>query len=787
MKQVIPLLFSLLLIGWISPLVAQNRITLSGTITNEESGETMIGASVTIPSLSLGAYTNEYGFYSLTIPKGQDSVEVNYNFAGFEKRSFTLFPNQDQRIDIELSTTSLDEVVISAESREEQLKSTQMSVERISITEAKKIPALFGEVDIIKTLQLKPGISSGSEGSSGIFVRGGGPDQNLVLLDNTVLYNPSHLFGFFSTFNADAVKDVQVYKAGFPGQYGGRLSSVIDVKMKEGNRKKFSAAGGLGLIASRLTLEGPLFTDKVSYMVSGRRTYVDIFTRALNEGNSDNENWVDIPDYFFYDFNAKVNWQVSDKDQIYLSGYIGRDRFNFDDESFDFNFNWGNSNATLRWNHFFSDRLFVNTSASFTEYEYVNDFSFDDGLFSVNLGSRIRDGGLRTDFTWIPSPQHTVRFGAQAIYHSFVVGRFNVGSSDSSFNFASGDDYFGTEVAVYIGDDFEVNERFKLNAGFRLSGFITDSTGYILPEPRISGRYTLSPKASLKASYARMAQYLHLVSNSGTSLPTDVWYPSTRNVRPQISDQVALGVTFALGEKWLLSNEVYYKWLYNQIDFKDGANLFVNDDLESEFVFGKGWSYGNEFYLERTQGRFTGWIGYTLSWSWRQFIGEDIPNNEVINLAINEGEAFHPRNDRRHDISIVGIYEFNRRFSLSAAWEYRTGNAYTYPRGIATYLGPDLLTGVENAQPNFGIIYGPRNADRIPAYHRLDLGLVIKFFPKWGESDLTISAYNTYNRRNVYFIQFEQQPIPPGNQLVNVATQVSLFPIIPSVTYNFKF
>ncbi|MEM9985416.1 MAG: TonB-dependent receptor [Bacteroidota bacterium] len=772
-------LLGLLLFSSIASLA--QPITLSGRITEEETGETLIGAAVTIPDLKIGTYTNDYGFFSLSLPAPDDSIALKVVYAGYQSLTLNILPTADQTLNLELVSATLDEVVIEAESFQEQLNSTQMSVSKISIQDAKKIPALFGEVDIIKTLQLKPGVSSGSEGSSGIFVRGGGADQNLVLLDENVVYNPSHLFGFFSTFNADAVKDVSLYKAGFPAEYGGRLSSVIDVKMKEGNRKKFSGTGGLGLIASRLTLEGPLFSDKASFIVSGRRTYVDVITRALNQALEDNENWVDIPDYFFYDFNAKVNYRVSDKDQIFLSGYFGRDRFSFDDDDFNAGFDWGNANATLRWNHFFSPRLFLNTTVGVTDYQYELSSTFD--IFTFNLGSRITDGVARADFTWVPNSQHTINFGASGIYHRFLVGGFDAGSSDSTFDLNSGELFFGTEWGAYISDDFEVNSRLKINAGVRLSGFINGGISYFNPEPRLAAKISLTPKSSLKFSYARMAQYLHLVASSGTTLPTDIWYPSTENVKPQISDQVAAGVTIALGEQWLLSNEVYYKWLQNQIDFKDGANLFVNENLEAEFVFGRGWAYGNEFYIEKTKGKLTGWIGYTLSWTWREFDGTQIAGSEVQNLPINDGEPFHPRNDRRHDISIVGVYEINRRLSVSSSWEYRTGNAVTFPRGIGVAFGPDFLGGGGNPSPNFVPIYGPRSADRLPAYHRLDLGLVIKFFPKWGESDLTISAYNAYNRRNVYFVRFSR----PEGEFRNIAEQVALFPVIPSVTYNFKF
>ncbi|MDX2282999.1 MAG: TonB-dependent receptor plug domain-containing protein [Bacteroidia bacterium] len=773
-------------------LQAQTSISVSGVIRNKESGETIIGASVAAPAQKRGVYSNEYGFYSLSLAYSQDSLELRISLPGFRTESRKVLPVKAVKLDVDLSVASLSEVVIEAEGVAQQVNSTQMSVERITMTEARKIPALFGEVDIIKTLQLKPGVTSGSEGSSGIFVRGGGPDQNLVLLDNTVVYNPSHLFGFFSTFNSDAVKDVKLYKGGFPAQYGGRLSSVIDVKMNEGNRKQFSGSGGLGLITSRLTLEGPLRLSRpedgrparASYIVSGRRTYVDVFTRLINEAQQDNENFNEIPDYFFYDFNAKVNYQLSDKDQLFLSGYFGRDKFAFNDNDFDFNFNWGNANATLRWNHLFSPKLFLNTSASVADYEYIIRNRFD--IFSFSIGSRITDGGLRTDFTWLPDPRHTVRFGAQGTYHRFIVGRLDAGAADSSFSFNAGDKYYGTELGAYIEDDIEISERVSLNAGLRLSAFRTDSAWYFNPEPRAALKVSLTKRVSFKASYARMVQYLHLVANSANSLPTDVWYPSTSGVPPQGSHQVAGGITVGLGDEWIVSNEVYYKWLQNQIDFRDGANLFVNTDLESEFVFGRGWTYGNEFYIERTQGQVTGWVGYTLAWAWRQFDGTVNTGGEENPGIINSGSRFHPRNDARHTVNVVLIYDISRRLSLSSAWDYRSGNAITLPVGRFWGFGPDFLT-------NSGSIplqipdYPARNSFRMPAYHRMDVGLVIRFFPKWGEADLNISAYNAYNRRNPYFIFFEPQLNADNIPIGNKAKQVALFPIIPSVTFNFKF
>ncbi|MEZ4777188.1 MAG: TonB-dependent receptor [Bacteroidia bacterium] len=758
--------------------------TISGYVKIAESGESLIGATIVAPELQKGTYTNEYGFYSLTLPASKDTVSIRYIFAGYLTQVQRISMDTDQRIDIELEVKSLDEVLIEAEGFDEQLNSTEMSVSRISMAEAKILPALFGEVDIIKTLQLKPGVSSGSEGSSGIYVRGGGPDQNLILLDNTVLYNPSHLFGFFSTFNSDAVKDVKLYKGGFPAQYGGRLSSVIDVKMNDGNKKQFSGAGGIGLIASRLTLEGPIVKDKASFMISGRRTYVDVFTRLINEAQKDNQDFNRIPDYFFYDFNAKLNYEISDKDQLFLSGYFGRDRFKFDDGDFDFNFDWGNSNTTLRWNHIFTPRLFLNTSASYSDYEYKISNQFD--IFSFELSSRITDGSLSTDFTWLPTDQHTVKFGAKGIYHRFIVGRLDAGAADSSFQFNAGNNYYGTELAAYISDDFDVNEALTINTGLRISGFAGDSSFYYGVEPRIAAKYSLSQKVSLKASYARMMQYLHLVASSGASLPTDIWYPSNSRVKPQSSDQIAAGITIQIGENWLLSNEVYYKWLHNQIDFRDAANLFVNDNLDREFVFGKGWGYGNEFYLEKKNGRLTGWIGYTLSWAWRQFDGVNKSGETIPEDIINGGQPFHPRNDKRHDVSVVAIYQLTKRWSFSSSWEFRTGNATTLAVGRYFSFGPGFFNG-NFSDPNIVPVYVDRNSFRMPPYHKLDIGIVCKFFPKWGESDLTFSVYNAYNRRNPYFIYPDNVRDANGTIIGQQAKQVALFPAIPSITYNFKF
>lgn len=771
------------LIVLLSTIYAYSQdITVSGTLRDAETGETLIGANVYIVELETGTSSNVYGFYSLSIPSGKETT-LQFSYTGFQTVEKKINSTEDVKLDLEMSAgEQLKEVVVSAQSNKEVLNNTQMSVTTLTAKEAKKLPALFGEVDVLKTLQLKPGIQSGGEGTSGLFVRGGGGDQNLFVLDEATVYNASHLFGFFSTFNSDAVKDIELYKGGFPAEFGGRLSSVIDVRLRDGNRKKFSGTGGLGLISSRLTLEGPIVKDQGSFIVSGRRTYVDLITRGINNSQADNPDWNAIPDYFFYDLNGKVNYDIGENDRVYLSGYLGRDFFKFDGGGdFDFNFNWGNITTTARWNHVFNPKLFMNTTFTFSDYDYTISNVFND--FNFELGSGIRDRAGKVDFSYTPNNQHFIQFGASATYHTFSVGRVKAGTDDSTFNINAGQDFDAWEYGLYIADEWEVNDKLKLDFGLRLSGFDNEGTFYGGIEPRFASKYSLSDNVSLKASYARMYQYIHLVANSGASLPTDVWYPSDDVVSPQSSDQVAAGVTFALGEDFILSNEVYYKWLYNQVDFRDNANLFVNDELNQEFVFGKGWTYGNEIYIEKTKGKLTGWIGYTLSWSWRQF-------EEIL-----MGSQFPFRNDRRHDISVVAMYEINKRLTVTGSWVYSTGNATTVPIGYMALQSP------QGENLRIVPIYVDRNSYRMPAYHRMDVGVVWELKKrKRYESDLTFSAYNAYFRRNPYIIFVDDNrddlleesggttiSALDFTQLEFSAQQISLFPIIPSVTWNFKF
>lgn len=760
---------------------AQQKYTISGVLKDASSGETLIGASVYEGDGALGTITNEYGFYSLTVP--EDTVVLTFSYIGLTPVMQKFYLASDTTINLELQEgLQIKEVTVKANSNKEKVNSTQMGMDELTIKEAKEIPAIFGEVDIIKVLQLKPGVQSGSEGSSGLFVRGGSADQNHFILDEAPVYNPSHLFGFFSTFNADAVKNVKLYKAGFPAEFGGKLSSVLDIRMREGNRKDYHITGGLGLISSRLTIEGPIVKDKGSFLVSGRRTYVDLFTAALNEANKNNESWVQIPNYSFYDINVKANYDLGEKDRLFLSGYFGRDVFLYKADGIDFNFEWGNAAATLRWNHTISPKMFVNTAFTFSDYLYNIKNKFDD--FDLTLGSGIRDMNLKTDFSWFPSSKHNIKFGVNGIYHRFSVGRFSAGNGND-LNFEAGTEFHAGEFGVYFSDDWTISEKVKLLTGLRLSAFYNQGQFYWGAEPRMALKYSVHPDVSLKVSYARMSQYIHLVSTSGASLPTDVWYPSNPNVKPQFSDLVSAGVSWALGKDFFISGEGYYKWLHNQVDFRDGARLFVNDNLDAEFVFGKGYSYGGEIYIEKKNGMIRGWIGYSLSWTWREF------------ESINNGKPYHPTHDRRHDISAVVMWDIpwtGPKFplTLSASWVYGSGNATSLPTGRF------VMSGITGQNPfQFVPIYTERGSFRLPDYHRLDLGLVWELYPlskKRFKSDITFSIYNVYNRRNPFFMYIDPIYADGGNgnngpQVPErfEAKTVSLFPIIPTITWNFKW
>ncbi|WP_151088031.1 TonB-dependent receptor [Hymenobacter baengnokdamensis] len=759
-------------------LAAQTRHILSGVVRGDD-GTALPGASVAVPALSLGTTTEADGKFSLSLPEGPQQVAVS--FVGYVTQTLTvdLHRNQQHSFTLAASTNELGEVVVQGQQTlREKLQSTQMGVEHLSIREAKLLPALFGEVDILKTLQLKPGVQSGGEGSSGLFVRGGGSDQNLVLLDNVLVYNPNHLFGLFSVFNPDAVQSVDLYKSGFPAQFGGRLSSVVDVKLREGNRQKFVTTGGIGLISSRLSFEGPIQQGKGSFIVSGRRTYFDIFTRALNRANAHKEDYSPIPDYYFYDFNAKGNYKLGEKDEVFFTGYLGRDVFGFTSPSgFTAAFTWGNTLGALRWQHVFSPRLTMNNSVGVTSYKYNLGNSVDQ--FSFNLGSTILDYSGHSDFDYVPNDRHTIKFGAVLTHHDFGVGRLQRSSQDNSVNINADVSYTGAEGGIYVSDNIKASDKLQLEGGLRLTGFQSGTDHFGGLEPRASARYSLSDKISLKGSYALMYQYVHLVSNSGASLPTDIWYPSRLSVKPERSQQVSTGLSFLLGEgKFLLTDEVYYKWSQNQIDFKDGAQIFANNDLNSQFLFGHGWAYGNELYLEKKTGKTTGWVGYTLAWTKRNF------PPQLGTTGINNGQDFYPNYDRRHNLTVVVMHELSTRISLTASFVYTSGAPTTLPLG--RFALQDIYQGGIQAVP----VYPDRNSYRMIPYHRLDLGMVYKLAPSrmGGERDLTFSIYNAYNRRNAYFIYFEQIRDKTTDMVTGYkAQQVSLFPLIPSVTYNFKF
>ncbi|MET4073685.1 hypothetical protein ABIB44_000916 [Hymenobacter sp. UYCo722] len=755
------------------------RIILSGTVRGAH-GETLPGASVAVPALATGTAADSVGHYRLPLPPGR--VQLVVTSIGYRTitRDLNLTKSQRLSFDLEESNQELGEVLVTGSvSLEQKLKTTQMGVEHLSIREAKLLPALFGEVDILKTLQLKPGVQSGGEGTSGLFVRGGSADQNLVLLDNTVVYNPNHLFGLFSVFNSDAVQSVDLYKSGFPAQFGGRLSSVVDVKLREGDRQKYVTTGGIGLISSRGTFEGPINKGKGSFIVSGRRTYFDIFTRAINKRNERKPDYSPIPDYYFYDLNAKANYTLGEKDQLFLTGYLGRDVFGFSSNNgFNFSFQWGNTLGSLRWNHVFSPKLFVNTTASVSDYKYTLTNKLDQ--FSFTLGSRITDYSGRTDFEYTPNDRHQLKFGAMLTQHTFGVGRLDANSADGRVNFGSDINYYGQDGALYASDNYKATDKLQLEGGLRLSGFRSGDNQYGGLEPRAAARYSLNDKTSFKLNYALMYQYVHLVTNSGATLPTDIWYPSRLRVKPQRSQQVSGGGSFLLfGGKYLLTNELYYKWGRNQVDFRDGAQLFANPDLDAEFIFGKSWSYGNEVYLEKKTGRTTGWIGYTLAWSWRNFQPQNGTN------GVNGGQDFHPNYDRRHNLTVVVIHQLNARLSLTASFIYTSGNLTTLPLGrFGVQDIPGSSVGID---PRPVPIYPDRNSYRLIPYHRLDLGAVYKIGSRRNQ-DLTLSIYNAYNRRNAYFVFFDTVRDKATDRVTGFAAkQVSLFPVIPSLTYNFRF
>nr|WKN35849.1 TonB-dependent receptor [Tunicatimonas sp. TK19036] len=785
MKKILPMLVMLLAFLGSTTKSLSQKYTVSGYVKDQTNGESLIGANVFDQQSLSGTSSNTYGFYSLTLPS--DSITLLYSFVGYQPRVVKLLLSQDTTINIELSEGELlDEVIISAAEAEKIQEISQMSAISVPIEQVKSLPAFLGEVDVLKTLQLLPGVQSGNEGTSGLYVRGGGPDQNLILLDGVPVYNASHLFGFFSVFNADAINNVQLIKGGFPARYGGRLSSVIDISMKEGNTKKFQGEGSIGIVASKLTLEGPIVNDKTSFIISGRRTYIDLLARPLIKAQTDGDETVG---YYFYDLNAKVNHRFSDRDRLFLSAYLGDDRFfarygykdvqngvtlRDEDEA---GLQWGNLTSALRWNHMFTPKLFSNATLTYSRYrfdinneyryEYLDDSTNSklvDSGFAKYL-SGIEDYAAKIDFDYIPSPNHFIRFGVNATRHTFKPGALNIQYedelSDESLDVLLGSqETQATEFAAYVEDDIELSNRLKVNAGIHFSGFRVNGETYTSIQPRIAGRYLVNESLSLKASYVQMAQFIHLLTNSGIGLPTDLWVPATDRVRPQRSQQVAIGSAYNWKNAYEISLEGYYKTMNNLIEYREGASFIdVNQNWQDKVTVGDGQSYGAELLIQKKQGRTTGWLGYTLSWTNRQFD------------ELNFGKQFPYKYDRRHDLGLAVVHNWKERVDVSFTWVYGTGNAITLP--TETYF------------PNT-YYYGDRNSYRMKAYHRLDASITFKKKKRWGERAWVFGVYNAYSRKNPFYIYLDESQNWDGSG-ENKFRQVSLFPIIPSISYRFSF
>ncbi len=784
MRRLIGFVMMMCLLGNAS---AQSRFTLNGYVRDSLSGETVIGATITVNGLSQGVTSNQYGFYSITLNENPYTISISH--VSYLPKSISVDLHNNQSFDFELLSRSAanSEVVIYTKRRDANVKNAQMGKVNLSMNQIRNVPAFMGEVDLLKVIQLLPGIQSAGEGNAGFYVRGGGPDQNLIILDDAVVYNTGHLFGFFSIFNSDAIKDVSLIKGGIPAQYGGRLSSVLDVTMKEGNMNKVQLDGGIGLIASRFSIQGPLKKNKASFILSARRTYIDALVKPFIKKTSDFYG----SGYHFYDINVKMNYRISEKDRLYASGYFGRDVFDFNNvkRSFKTNIPWGNSTAALRWNHVFKPRLFSNTTLVYNDYKFR--FFAEQNNFQLRLSSGIRDGSIKTDFDYYPSPQHKLKFGGLYTYHKFVPNVIS-GQQDSVIFHPNNEGVkYANETAIYFQDDWELGEGFKVNFGLRWTTFTQigpykkyirdadqnplDSSiyksfkpvkGYDGLEPRITVRYAINDESSIKAAATRNFQYIHLVSNAGTTLPTDLWVPSTYIVRPQVSWLYAAGYFKNFNDnKYETSLEFYYKEMKNQIEYAEGYTPSLKDP-EQEFVFGNGWSYGSELLINKVKGRFTGWIGYTLSWTWRKF------------AQLNDGEKYPAKYDRRHDLSIVGNYDASKKWKLGIVFVYGTGNAITLPERFY------IINGVLTQE------YSKLNQYRMNAYHRLDLSATYTPTPKKRrkvESHWVFSIYNVYNHLNPYFIYFDQSGSPANGDLKVDAQQVSLFPILPAVTWNFRF
>lgn len=784
-------LLTFLLVVFASTLYAQ-KITVSGTVQDAETGEVLIGTNIFDKRAQKGAITNNYGFFSYS--SQQKEVELVFSYVGYESELFFFKLEKDTLINIELTPSGLmSEVVIEGERSDPIQESTQMGSVNVPIREIKNLPALMGEVDIFKVIQLLPGVQSGSEGASGLYVRGGSPDQNLILLDGVPVYNASHLFGFFSVFNDGAINNVDLIKGGFPARYGGRLSSVIDISMKEGNMKEFKGEGSIGLIASKITLEGPIKKDKTSFLFSGRRTYLDMIARPIIRSSSGGNEDVG---YFFYDLNAKVNHIFDKKNRLYLSYYGGQDvgysRFNstwereggINESEEEAGLGWGNNIAAVRWNHVFNQRLFANFTGTFTQYKFRIFSDYDRRFispiesenevesYSSDYFSGIRDYALKADFDFIPNPQHYIRWGGMWVNHRFTPGVFASRENERPEIQEGGTPSDSQEFSLYVEDDFSLGDRFKFNTGIHFSGFLANTESYSSFQPRFSARYLLDESSSIKVSYVQMAQFVHLLTNAGLGLPTDLWVPSTDQIGPQESWQVAAGYFKKLEKGLELSVEAYYKDMQGVIEYQDGASfLNTTEDWQEKVTSGEGRSYGVELLLQKKTGKTTGWIGYTWSKTERRF--DDI----------NFGEWFPFRYDRRHDISVAAVHQLSDKIDISGTWVFGTGNFITVPTQRYQHSATVIIDNSTRYGGLFVDYFESRNNFQMRSYHRMDVGINFHKQKKWGRRTWNISIYNIYSRQNPFYMDINYNWEAQRNQL----RQFSLFPIVPSASYRFTF
>lgn len=761
---------------WSCVGVFAQEVVLSGTVRDGNSGETLIGAVVAIDTAEHIGTTNAYGFYSMAIPPGKH--RLTFSYIGYQTHTEEIDLHSNKRYNIELYSVDneLEEVIVSAKRKDDNVTNPQMGVLNFTMEEVKNVPVVFGERDLLKTIQLLPGVQSGGEGTSNFYVRGGGGDQNLILLDEATVYNASHLLGFFSTFNSDAIKDVQLYKGGIPAQFGGRISSVMDIAMMDGNQKKFTTEGGVGLIASRLKVEAPIIKDKSSFMLSGRRTYADMFLKLSNDED------VNKSKLYFYDLNAKLNFRLDDKNTLYLSGYFGKDDLGYSDL---FNFDWGNATATVRWNRILNDKLFSNTSLIYSDFSYNVQVSNDDTDFGI--ASKIRNWNVKQDFSYYQNPTSTIRFGVNLLQQSIFPATISAGER-TSVNSVDVDSRQGVELAAYVSHTWKPADWFSLLYGLRITDFMVMGPGtfytfdedgepiaeryygrgaiarhYLNLEPRFSASFLMNEQHSIKASYNRITQNLHQLTNTTASLPTDQYVVSSLNIKPQIADQIAVGYFRNFhNNQYEFSVETYYKHMANQIDFRNGADLQANQYMEGDLLYGVGRAYGLEGYLRKNTGKLHGWISYTLAKSERQFD------------EIDGGRWFRARQDRTHDISVVSMYELSKKWTLGATFVYYTGNAVTFPSGKYEVDGTTMF------------YYTERNGYRMPHYHRLDLSATYEpvSSKKRFQSSWTFGVYNAYNRKNAYIIDFRENE---SNANITEAYKIALFGMIPSVTWNFKF